>query len=336
MKKVPQAVIAASVLLLIGGTIGWFLRKGDEKQVTVQTKLLRENSSSYKFVNPIVLAQTPENTSIPELQTLKKTLGDYIVKAKDENKLEDGSVYFRQLNTDSWIGVNVDDTYAPASMLKALSLIAYLRSAQENPALYSTSITISNEDVNLHANQDYYPPISPVQQGKRYSSNELLSHMIINSDNTAANAINRLMGDEALDKTFTDLNLPVLTETTPSDFISPRQYSRVFRSLYNGAYLSPEVSEQALELLSKTTFTEGIVAGVPEGTVVSHKFGERTLMSTNGQIKELHDCGIIYAPNDPYLLCVMTKGTDFPALQKTISDISRLAWQSVKELDIKK
>jgi hypothetical protein len=92
----------------------------------------------------------------------------------------------------------------------------------------------------------------------------------------------------------------------------------------------------ALELLTKTDFDKGLVAGVPSGTLVAHKFGEKTINTVgisgqiNNTIHELHDCGIIYIPNDPYFLCVMTKGNDFETLASVIKDISGIVWKQTQ------
>jgi hypothetical protein len=50
-------------------------------------------------------------------------------------------------------------------------------------------------------------------------------------------------------------------------------------------------------------------------------------------LNQLHDCGIIYYPGNPYLLCVMTRGTDWSALEKTIQTISAMTY---KEVDSRK
>ena len=86
------------------------------------------------------------------------------------------------------------------------------------------------------------------------------------------------------------------------------------------------MSEKALELLSKTTFNDGIVAGLPENIVVSHKFGEYILPDEI----ELHDCGIIYYVQNPYFLCVMTRGKDEGELKNTISGISKIIYEDYK------
>jgi hypothetical protein len=126
-------------------------------------------------------------------------------------------------------------------------------------------------------------------------------------------------------------------EATGADNYTARQYSHLFRALYNGTYLSKPLSEKVLELLSKTRFDRGLVAGVPEGTVVSHKFGVRNIVNSDADTtpvaRELHDCGIIYYPNNPYFLCVMTRGADFPTLESVIKDISRITWNEVAKIN---
>ena len=83
-----------------------------------------------------------------------------------------------------------------------------------------------------------------------------------------------------------------------------------------------------MEILSKTTFKEGIVAGVPEGTVVAHKFGQFLSTTNTADGVELHDCGIIYYPDYPYLLCVMTKGNSLDELKNVIKGISKITYEN--------
>jgi len=84
-----------------------------------------------------------------------------------------------------------------------------------------------------------------------------------------------------------------------------------------------------LEFLSQVEFKEGIVAGVPRDVVVSHKFGERGTADSN--TLQLHDCGIVYYPSNPYLLCVMTRGSDFEKLKEVIKTISATIYREIKK-----
>ena len=85
------------------------------------------------------------------------------------------------------------------------------------------------------------------------------------------------------------------------------------------------MSEKALEYLSKSDFKYGLVASLPANIVVAHKFG---FWAENG-VRLLHDCGIVYYPNNPYLLCVMTSAPDKEGYDPTISELSRFIYQEV-------
>ena len=86
------------------------------------------------------------------------------------------------------------------------------------------------------------------------------------------------------------------------------------------------MSEILLGLLTETSYKNGLVAGLPEGEIkIAHKFGERKI----GKLIQLHDCGIIYYQENPYLLCIMTRGNDFYKQQIGIEMISRFIYSEI-------
>lgn len=111
------------------------------------------------------------------------------------------------------------------------------------------------------------------------------------------------------------------------DYMSPKSYAFFYRVLYGSTYLTRAMSEKALELLTTPDFTDGLVAGVPAHTTVAQKFGEHSFEGVpDTESKQLHDCGIVYHPEHPYLLCVMTKGSDFQRLSKVIKEVSETVY----------
>jgi beta-lactamase class A len=147
-----------------------------------------------------------------------------------------------------------------------------------------------------------------------------------------------LLLQPTLAEIFTDLGLP-LPHADPNqtiDFMSVKSYAYFFRVLYNASYLDREYSKKALELLGHTNFNHGLTAPLPNDLTVAHKFGERTITASTGSMtQELHDCGIIYFPRRPYLLCIMTKGTNpdvlanqIEKISKTVYDFMNTEWQT--------
>jgi beta-lactamase class A len=326
-QKIQYAAVGA-LLFFTGVALGWYLHVPPPAP---SFSLVREAASDYKFIDPVLYTQISENAAFPQYLPLKDTLTQLASTTVSSSKATDVSVYFQDLNSSHWIGVNTGNRFSPASMLKVVTLISAYHTAESFPPLMSGTITISNSQYQAVDSQDFYPPTNPVTPGNSYSIQDLLARLIIESDNNANTVLTKYLGDTTVNQTFDDLHLP-RPMTDSSDVDTAQEYSHLFRVLYNASYLSSSDSEKALELLSNTTFTQGLVAGVPPEVVVSHKFGERTITTSNSaapSTRELHDCGIIYYPSHPYFLCVMTRGTDFPTLAGVIQNISHVVWGNI-------
>jgi beta-lactamase class A len=286
-------------------------------------KQVRADISGYKFINPLLFSDTEKDeTLIPA--GLMTQLQDYIDSSKKNSKISSVSIYFRDMNTGRWTGINEDETYYPASMLKVIIAMAVLKLAEENPDILSRKLFYKNNSVG-----QTYKPDDHLNDGY-YRVDRLLEFMIKASDNGATDA---LISDPDINKSilrsYSIFRLPPITNSLlGSDFMSAKSYSAVFRTLYNSTFFQWGLSEQLLTVLSQTSFTKGLLAGLPAGIQVSHKFGEYK-HTGDGPLNELHDCGIIYYPTRPYFLCVMTKGPDFPILEKTISDLSGMIYHFV-------
>lgn len=310
--------LSVTAIFLVGVLCGWVVHS---RQSTGSPALLpiRENSSVYHFTNPLLLINITSKNAFTN-RSIEKSLQNYVRKINpaDASRV---SVYFHDLNSGKWTGVNEDEVYAPASMLKVVILLAYLK----NPALLIERVEYNK---NLALPQ-YYKPSRVLSNGY-HTVRELIIAMVVDSDNAAMFALIAKHREAVLD-VYASLRLPD-PSVGPDDFMSAKSYSAVFRTLYNSTYLRREYSEQALELLTHTSFTKGLVAGVGTSTVIAHKFGEHTAYDQSGNVRrELHDCGIVYYPEKPYFLCVMTEGNDFGKLEKIIADLSRIAYENVTE-----
>jgi hypothetical protein len=326
-----QKTLHAPLIILFGIAIFWFgwwlhlyyyLNMQDRSADIIQ---VREDSADYKFINPLLFVADVRNVESPKYKNLEKSVENYITEAKKQGQAKNISFFFRDLNQAGWTGVGQEDLYNPGSMLKVSVLIAYFKIADEKDSSTLSSLAYYRPTNDPGQN---YKPHYKLKPGY-YTLKELLTQMIVESDNDALHILNDLHIDEIL-KIYKDLRLPdPLNEQT--ELISPREYSRLFRVLYNVGYISNKYSEEALRILSQTGFKDGLVAGVSSSTIsIAHKFGESTTI-VNGEIedKQLHDCGNVYYPGKPYFICIMTKGSDFPTLSKIISDISKITFEDV-------
>jgi beta-lactamase class A len=211
-------------------------------------------------------------------------------------------------------------------------MIALFKEAEADPGLLQKKILYDGSfDYNTAQN---FKPEKTLTPHQSYTLNELNERMIAYSDNNAVPLLSHYIDDHKLRTVFSDLGvfIPTTSGELNQDFISVKAYANFFRVLYNASYLNRDLSEKALSVLSKSDFPQGITAGVPTSTIIVQKFGERKILDINNNpiSTELHDCGIIYAPAHPYLLCIMTKGKNFNELAGSIKDISKLVYDSVQ------
>ncbi len=46
---------------------------------------------------------------------------------------------------------------------------------------------------------------------------------------------------------------------------------------------------------------------------------------------QLHDCGIVYYPEHPYVLCLMTRGYNWDKLKEVLHQASNIVYQAVEQ-----
>lgn len=287
---------------------------------------IREKSEHYEFISPLLGYHVPPATA--QLKDLKDKINEYINKNKSEN---DGiSVYYRDFTTDNWLGINEDTKYSPASMLKVIIMIGYLKKAESNPNLLSNNLTYTS-DFKKVLDDIPYDSQTELRVGSHYHVSDLINKMIIDSDNGAKDLLLSNIEDDFLNSVYTDLGLSG-PDSNSEYLISPRAYSFFFRVLYNATYLNREMSEKALDILSKAVYANGLRAGIPNDIKIAHKFGEHVESEEGKDIKyiELHDCGIVYPEGKSYAVCIMTHGTSIPELEGYIQNISKIIYTQVE------
>jgi beta-lactamase class A len=278
------------------------------------------HSGGFSFVSPLLECEGAESTK--EVSLFEHRIQKILDEATERGDITEASVYFRDLNNGPWFGVNEGALFSPASLLKVPRMITYFKEAERDPSLLGKKIRYEPEaDLDLMQN---FVPEKKLEPGKEYTVEQLIEQMIVYSENNAKEILAE-KDDRFADAIYKDLGMMVPGTGKLENFMSVKEYASFFRILYNASYLTPYYSDKALELLSRTDFREGLVAGVPQGVTVAHKFGERGI----GDIKQLHDCGVIYERTHPYLLCVMTRGKDFGPLKQTIQAVSRETYSAV-------
>jgi beta-lactamase class A len=317
--------IGAFILVLMGIGIGYLLNNSNSTTTPTTTDATEQHLKG-QLTRPLVSCDTTTSIKAKEFDKFETQVSNNIDDLLINHKATHVSIYFRDMDNGAWFGINEKEKFSPASLLKVPNMIAILREAQTNPDILKKEIPYTSK---LLAEEPHFPAEKQIEIGKSYTVDDLVNYMIVYSDNEAMRLLRNNYDTKFFNQIYNDLGMNIPDDNNPDDFMTVKTYSSFFRILYNASYLNEPLSEKALNLLSQVKFNQGIVGGVPAGIVVAHKFGERVIEGSN--IKQLHDCGIIYYPDEPYLLCIMTRGNDYDQLANIIQDLSKKVWNEVQK-----
>lgn len=243
-----------------------------------------------------------------------------------DNSAQTIAVYFRDLKNGPWFGINENTTFTPSSLLKVPLMMDILKRAEHDASLLRKKIRYEGrEDITQ---QQFFKPKETLRPGSWYTVDNLIFRMIAYSDNNATRLLDANNGLDRIRDFMAELNIPFDVRKT-EECITVRDYSAFFRVLFNASYLNHDMSEKALNYLSRSTFEHGIRAGLPPGTTAATKFGEFSSTKDGVMEYQLSESGIVYYPDHPYLLGIVTKGPYHDSLPAVIAEISHAVYREV-------
>lgn len=325
MRSSPRTklLFALTASVLISFAVGWNVGKNQTlKEIGDATaQPVRVTDPEFPYIHPLVSIAIPNATGFPELERVKGDVNAIIEKARTEHRASDVGVYFREPNNAHWFGINENDKFDPGSLIKVPIMLAYLKESESDPRVMKKQLYYDP------SKKDPVPNPLPAQLTRGwYSAEALLRAMIVDSDNVAKDILFDNIPAATIQDVFDEVSANFLKD--PSGTISPKEYIIILSRIYSATYLDRAHSNYAMQLLTQTTFKDGLVAGLPGDVKVAHKYGDRGIYEEGKPIGvELHDCGIVYNGKNPYNLCVMTKGTDSQVLSRIISDISATVYK---------
>lgn len=282
----------------------------------------RSLTNDRKFTNPLLDCEPNFfyiNSNMEKIITEKSSY------YKKKPSIEQVSVYFRHLNNGSWYGINEKEKFIPASLNKVPLMIASFKLSEENPEILNYKFSF-DEVAGSFKKIDNIDSFD--KKEKIFSFYDVIEYMIRYSHNETAGFLIDLLNSvdqKFVDKVFLDLGMQPPSSNELHQ-VTTKDYASFFRVLYNSTYINNKNSEMALFFLSETEFKDGLVKGIDENIIISHKFGQ----ISEGKLFQLHDCGIIYYPENNYVLCVMVKGYDINQMANVIQDISKAVYEEVK------
>ncbi len=280
----------------------------------VNMSQIREKRSA--FIKPLLLTDViVQDRSMTALGVELKSLINQKVAS---NVLQVASIYIRKMDNGAHISINENELYNPASLMKIAYLISYLEEEDINPGKLKKKLYF---DKHYAAGNNQNIVDFKLKEQTYYTIADLLFAMIVYSDNDATTVLMQNLNNSIFSKIFSDLELPPPPKQGEY-FIGVEDYAKFLRVLYSSTYLSSSASEYAIGLLLQSTFKEGICSTLDAKIPIAHKFGERVINS----VAQLHEFGIVYYNNTPYLIGIMTKGNNLAPLKQTMGEVSRIVF----------
>ncbi|MEY2984963.1 MAG: hypothetical protein RLZZ568_1580 [Cyanobacteriota bacterium] len=282
---------------------------------------------------PVTAEVTPSLATAPQTTVVVPTQESSALKAKLTALAETQGpkivpyAYFIDLDNGEFVSLDGNQSLSAASTIKIPVAIAFFQAVDQGDIQLHEQIPLTEDVVGSGAGTMQY------ELGKRdsYSALEVVTKMIVISDNTATNMlIKRLGGMEKLNQQFqtwqmshTKLNNP-LPDLEGTNTTSPQDLAMILVKLQDGNLLSLKSRDRLLDIMQQTKTRTLLPQGLEADAVISHKTGDI------GTI--LGDAGIIDMPNGKrYVGAVMaTRPYNDVAGRILIQDISRTVYQHYK------
>ncbi|MFH0803244.1 MAG: serine hydrolase [bacterium] len=214
-------------------------------------------------------------------------------------------IFFLDLKAGKKIKVNAEVSFPAASLIKVPILIEVFKEAREGRIRLDRKLTVTRKD--QVGGSGILKSATP---GSKITVLKAATLMIQESDNTATDMLIRLVGMEAVNGTMEKIGCRrTFLKRTIWDFdaadrgrdnvTSPQDMALMLASIENASFLDKDSCLAMKNILLGQKRRNLMTARLPKDLPVAHK--------TGGLSGILHDCGIIYVPGRPCILCLLGK-----------------------------
>jgi beta-lactamase class A len=284
--------------------------------VVNQNQTSQDLQKKYPLLSRRILSEFPQDILINFLD-LRSDIRTKIA-SYDGSKF---GVYFEYLPTGTSIGVNDRNEFNAASLFKLPVVMTYYHWKERTNNTDDPLIEIQENQIDQE-----FGNLWKKGAGHKIRLSEAVNLMLIESDNTAARVVIDTLEDERdFNEVYEGLDIEIKTDNQGA-ILTAKNYSSILKALYFSSVLSMDNSHLILDLLTKTKFPDKLAAGVPDDIPVAHKIGN--FVNEDGTEEAFSDCGIVYVPRRPYVLC-MVSVSDEETARMRMREISKTVYEYV-------
>lgn len=209
-----------------------------------------------------------------------------------------------------------------ASVIKLPIMVEAFRQREAGKLDFSREILIREEDKLPSCGALTY-----LHTGVCVTVEDLVTLMIILSDNTATNLLIALLGQENINDCIDSLGLvgtrlnrmlfrPELSRMGIQNYVTAADMGKVLTGLLRGEIVSPAASAQMLDILRKQRLNGKMPFWLHDrGIACAHKTGEDDGIT--------HDVGVIMT-EPPVVFCFLSNETNVPLAERALQDAAAL------------
>lgn len=306
-----KRIVLVFIILFSFVLNGWFVKEWVSGSIGPESKKIQQNDngSKYRFLSRRILQDFPNDILINFLP-LRKELQQAVREYGDSF-----GFYFEYLPTGTSIGVNQTGEFEAGSLFKVPVVMAYYHKRERLGLADNPIVTIGANQIDSG-----FGDLWKRGEGAQILLEDAARIALTDSDNTAIQIVAGAFDQQDLEQVYEGLDIDLRTQWGTT-VITPKGYGSVLKALFFSAVLNKNNSEKILTILTKTKFADKLPAGLPQGIPVAHKIGV-----VSGRFYQ--DCGIVYVPRRPYLLCMVSASSEDEARIRMI-DISKRVYKFV-------
>lgn len=230
------------------------------------------------------------------------------------------SIVIKQLKTGEYYYLNEHREYESASLYKLWVMATVYKQIQAGKLEENEPLTA--DVVKLNKSFGIASDSAELSDGELdFTIGSALRQMITISHNYAALALTTKVKLSSIDSFLKQNNLRESKVGTGNSAPITTAYdiAEFLEKLFKGELGDHLNTEKMIDLLKAQQLNKKLPKYLPESALVAHKTGEL------GQFS--HDAGIIYTPNGPYIIVVMSKSMYPPSAEERIAEISRAVYE---------
>ena len=220
-------------------------------------------------------------------------------------------------------GFQADMPLEAASVIKVPIMVEAFRQMEAGMIDFDAPVTIRREDKLPSCGALTY-----LHDGVTVTVGDLVTLMIILSDNTATNLMIGMLGMENINKTIDALGLtgtrlnrmlfrPELSRQGIQNYVSAADMGKLLQGMLRGEIVSEKASARMLEILGDQRLNGKLPFYLhSRGIDCAHKTGEDSGIT--------HDVGVIFAEKT-CVVCFLSNETDVPLAERAIQDVAAMA-----------